>query len=312
MGLVRAPEERFEDLPGYDYETNYVDVGEETSPGNQNANRSGDVGGPEMAYVDVEGDGDETILCLHGEPTWSYLYRKMIPELSSVGRVVVPDLIGFGRSDKWTDQDAYTYGAMYDTVERFVEELDLRDVTLVCQDWGGLLGLPVAANNPDRFARLVPMNTGLMDGTQSMPEVWHDFKDMAANDPNFDIGQLVDGGCLSDVSDEVVEAYRAPFPDEDHMAGARILPSRVPTEPDMDGGQIMAEAKETFSDWEKPVFVLFSDSDPITHGSRDYLRDLFPTADEQPDIWIEGGAHFLQEDRGEAIAEEIVAFVERT
>ncbi|WP_092687141.1 haloalkane dehalogenase [Halorientalis regularis] len=312
MSLERAPAERFDDLPGYDYEANYVDVGEGTSPGNQNAGRSGDAGGPEMAYVDVEGDGDETFLCLHGEPTWSYLYRKMIPTLSEAGRVVVPDLIGFGRSDKWPEQADYTYSAMYDTVERFLGELDLQNVTLICQDWGGLLGLPVAANNPDRFARLVPMNTGLMDGSQSMPDIWHDFKDMAAEDPDFDVGQLVEGGCLSDIPDDVVEAYRAPFPDEDHMAGARILPSRVPTDPDMDGAETMREAKATFEEWEKPVFVLFSDSDPITHGSRDYLRDLFPTASDQPDIWIEGGAHFLQEDKGEEIAEEIVEFVERT
>jgi haloalkane dehalogenase len=295
MALERAPAERFEDLPGYDYEANYVDVG-----------------GPEMAYVDVEGDGDETFLCLHGEPSWSYLYRKMIPTLSDAGRVVAPDLIGFGRSDKWPDQEDYTYSAMYDTVERFVEELDLQNVTLLCQDWGGLLGLPVAANNPDRFARLVPMNTGLMDGNQSMPQVWHDFKNMTKNDPDFDVGRLVEGSCLSNLAEDVVDAYRAPFPNEDHMAGARILPSRVPVKPDMDGAEVMRDAKETFEDWEKPVFVLFSDSDPITHGSRDYLRDLFPTASDQPDIWIEGGGHFLQEDEGETIAEEVVSFVERT
>jgi len=295
MGLVRAPEERFEELPGYPWEPEYVDVG-----------------GPEMAYVDVQGEGDETFLCLHGEPTWSYLYRKMIPPLSEVGRVVAPDLVGFGRSDKFEAQADYTYDRMYDTVETFVEELDLTNVTLVCQDWGGLLGLPVAANNPDRFARLVPMNTGLMDGTAGMPDVWHDFKEMAKEDPNFDVAQLVDGGCLSDLDEDVKAAYGAPFPDESHMAGARIMPSRVPTDPDMEGADTIGEARETFEDWEKPVFVLFSDSDPITHGARDDLRALFPTAADQPDTWIEGGAHFLQEDEGETVAAEIVDFVERT
>jgi haloalkane dehalogenase len=294
MGLIRAPDERFEDLPGYSYDVNYVDVG-----------------GPEMAYVD-EGDGDETFLCLHGEPTWSYLYRKMIPPLSEAGRVVAPDLVGFGRSDKWEDQDDYTYDAMYETVERFVTELDLQNVTLICQDWGGLLGLPVAANNPERFARLVPMNTGLPDGTQSMPDIWHDFKDMAKDAPDFDVSQLVAGGCLSDLDDEVQAAYGAPFPDESHMAGARILPSRVPIDPDMEGAETIGDARETFADWDKPVFVLYSDSDPITHGSRDDLRELFPTASEQPDVWVEGGAHFLQEDVGETVAEKILAFVDRT
>ncbi|MFB6164806.1 MAG: haloalkane dehalogenase [Haloarculaceae archaeon] len=301
MAIVRAARERFEDLPGYDYDVQYANVADERADEDL-----------EMAYVDEPGDGEETFLCLHGEPTWSYLYRKMLPVLAERGRVVVPDLIGFGQSDKWTDQDDYTYESMYDTVERFVERLDLTDVTLVCQDWGGLLGLPVAANNPQRFARLVPMNTGLPDGTQGMPDVWHDFKDMAANAPDFDIGQLVDGGCLSELDDDVVDAYRAPFPDEEHMAGARIMPSRVPIEPDMGGADVIGDARETFGEWEKPVFVLFSDSDPITHGSRDDLRSLFPTADEQPDEWVEGGAHFLQEDVGETVAEEIVAFVDRT
>ncbi|MFB6143403.1 MAG: haloalkane dehalogenase [Halorientalis sp.] len=295
MSLVRAPAERFEGLPGYDYEANYVDVG-----------------GPEMAYVDVPGDGEETVLCLHGEPTWSFLYRKMIPGLSSVGRVVVPDLVGFGRSDKWTDTEDYTYDAMYDTVERFVEALDLRDVTLVCQDWGGLLGLPVAANNPERFARLVPMNTGLPDGRQTMPDIWHDFREMVETAPDLDIGQLVAGGCFTQLDDDVQGAYAAPFPDEEHMAGARTLPGLVPTDTDMRGAEVISDARETFTDWQKPVFVLFSDSDPITHGSRDDLRALFPTATEQPDIWVEGGAHFLQEDVGETLAAEIVDFVART
>jgi len=294
MGLVRAPEERFEDLPEYPYDAEYVDVG-----------------GPDMAYVD-EGGGEETFLCLHGEPTWSFLYRKMIPTLSDAGRVVAPDLIGFGRSDKFEDREEYTYGTLYDQVETFVTELDLTNVTLVCQDWGGLLGLPIAANNPDRFARLVPMNTGVMDGTQNMPDVWHDFRDMVENAPDLQISQIVDGACLTELDEDVKAAYDAPFPDESHKAGARVLPGLVPIDPDMESAKVLGDARETLQDWEKPVFVLFSDSDPITHGARDDLRELFPTADEQPDIWIEGAAHFLQEEAGEEIASEIVDFVERT
>jgi len=294
MGLVRAPEERFEDLPEYPYDAEYVDVG-----------------GPDMAYVD-EGGGEETFLCLHGEPTWSFLYRKMIPTLSDAGRVVAPDLIGFGRSDKFEDREEYTYGTLYDQVETFVTELDLTNVTLVCQDWGGLLGLPIAANNPDRFARLVPMNTGVMDGTQNMPDVWHDFRDMVENAPDLQISQIVDGACLTELDEDVKAAYDAPFPDESHKAGARVLPGLVPIDPDMKSAKVLGDARETLQDWEKPVFVLFSDSDPITHGARDDLRELFPTADEQPDIWIEGAAHFLQEEAGEEIASEIVDFVERT
>ncbi|NHN46862.1 alpha/beta fold hydrolase [Halostella sp. JP-L12] len=295
MSLVSTPDGRFEDLPDFPYEPEYVDVG-----------------GPEMAYVDVEGDGDETFLCLHGEPSWSFLYRKMIPRLSDRGRVVAPDMIGFGRSDKYDDPEEYTYGMLYETTERFVEELDLEDVTLVCQDWGGLLGLPVAANNPERFARLVPMNTGMPDGTTTMPDVWHEFKEMTANAPELDVAKIIADGCTSDLDEDVLHAYRAPFPDEDHRAGARILPSRVPIEADMPGADVIGDARATFADWEKPVFVLFSDSDPITRSARGDLMSVFPTADEQPDTWIEGGGHFLQEDRGEAVADEIVDFVDRT
>jgi len=294
METVSADESRFEDVPNFDYDPEYVDTGD-----------------PEMAYVDV-GAGEETFLCLHGEPTWGFLYRKMIPTLTDRGRVVVPDLPGFGRSEKFTDRDDYTYARLYDAVETFVRELDIQDVTLVCQDWGGLLGLPVAANNPERFARLVPMNTGLPDGTGGMPEVWHEFRETVETAPDLDIGQVVAGGCATDLDDGVVDAYRAPFPDEDHLAGARTLPGMVPLDPDDEGAAPIADAREKFSDWEKPVFVLFADADPITRPARDDLASVFPTADDQPETWIEGAAHFLQEDAGETVAEEIVAFVDRT
>lgn len=296
MGIVHAPEDRFDALPGYNYDANYVDVG-----------------GPEMAYVDVgDPDADQTFLCLHGEPSWSYLYRTMIPPLSEVGRVVAPDLIGFGRSDRFDNAEAYTYDVLYDQVETFVTALDLQGVTLVCQDWGGLLGLPVAANNPDRFDRLVPMNTGLPDGTQDMPDIWHQFKEMIETAPDLDIAQVIANGCTSQLNEAVETAYAAPFPDKSHMAAVRALPGLVPIDPEMGGADVIADARATFADWEKPVFVLFSDSDPITRGSRTDLLRLFPTADEQPETWIEGAGHFLQEDAGETIAEEIVAFVERT
>ena len=296
MGLISTPDERFTDLPGFPYETNYVDVGD-----------------PRMAYVD-EGRGEETFLCLHGEPTWSYLYRKMIPVLSERGRVVAPDFLGFGRSDKYDDHEAYSYGMLYDALERFVTSLDLSNVTLICQDWGGLLGLPLAANHPERFARLVPMNTGLPDGTERMPDVWYEFKQMAESAPDLDVGRMVASGCLSDLAEDVRAAYAAPFPDESHMAGVRTLPGLVPRSqaPDLRGGEVIAEARATFESWEKPVFVLFSDSDPITGPSRDDLRSLFPTAAEQPDVRISGAGHFLQEDAGEAVAREIVDFVDRT
>lgn len=297
--VVRTPEERFADVPNFEYEPRYVDVGD-----------------VRMAYVEAGevgvDDPEETFLCLHGEPTWSFLYRKMIPTLAERGRVVAPDFVGFGRSDKYEDPDAYTIDMHYDALETFVEELDLTNVTLVGQDWGGLLGLPLAADQPGRFARLVPMNTALPDGSQEMPEVWQRFAEVVETADDLDVGRIVDNGCYIDLPPEVVDAYRAPFPGEQHLAGARTFPGLVPQSPDDPGTDFFVEARERLAEWEKPAFVLFARNDPIMAGNRDPLRDLLPTASDQPDVWIDEAAHFLQEDAGEAIAERIVDFVDRT
>jgi len=293
---VRTPKERFEDLPGYDYGPNYVEVGDVRTH-----------------YVDEgDEDADETFLCLHGEPTWSYLYRKVIPPLAEEGRVVVPDLPGFGKSGKPTDEDDYTFSFLYDSLEGFVKELDLTNVTLVCQDWGGILGMSVAARNPERFARLVPMNTGLPDGTQKMPDEWVQFRDFVGASDELPFDFLIEAACVSDLSDEVKAAYEAPFPDASYQAGALALPFRVPTSPDDDGADEVAETREILSDWEKPCFVLFSEEDPITRSSAPDLRAVIPTADEQPETWVESAGHFLQEDAGERIADHILEFVGRT
>ena len=212
MALISTPEERFENLPDYDYEPEYVSVGE-----------------PEMAYIDVdEGDGDETFLCLHGEPTWGYLYRKMLPALSEEGRVVVPDFVGFGRSDKYTERKEYTYEMHYDSLVAFIEALDLEDITLVCQDWGGILGLPVATEYPERFARLVPMNTGVPSGTQEMPEAWEEFRAFVERVEELPIGMLIQNATATELSEETLAAYEAPFPGEEHKAGARECPTWYP------------------------------------------------------------------------------------
>ena len=298
MEYVQTPPERFDDVPDYDYPHHRVPVTED---------------GAQMAYVDVEGEGDETFVLLHGEPTWGFLYRKLIPTLSQHGRVVVPDLLGLGRSDKYTDPDAYTFDRMYDSLERLLlEELALEDVTLVCQDWGGILGLTMAGHNPERFARLVPMNTGLPDGSQSMSDAWHQFATFVEQVEELPIGMLLENATATDLPDAVVAAYEAPFHTEESKACARALPALVPQSPDDDGAAKVRAARERLAEWEKPAFVLFSDSDPITGAARDPLRDLLPTASEQPDVWVEGAMHFLQEDAGEEIAEEVVAFVERT
>ena len=300
MSLLRTPEERFSDLPDFGYDPSYVEVD-----------------GVRMAYVDEggaggEGDG-ETILCLHGEPTYSFLYRKMIPRLSEVGRVVVPDFPGFGRSDKYPEVEDYSYELFFDAMAGFVEALDLWNVTLVCQDWGGLVGLPLAAlEMPGRFSRIVPMNTGLPDGTQEPAEEWWEFHDFVAEVEDLPIGTLVANGCATDLPEAVVAAYEAPFPDASYKAGARAWPQLVPTSPDDGGAETLRETREVLRAWEKPAFVLFSDSDPITGGTRDPLRGLIPTASEQPDVWVEGAAHFLQEDAGEIVADHVASFVERT
>jgi haloalkane dehalogenase len=302
MARISTPRERFDDLPGYDYDRHTVGVGDDL----------------EMAYVDVAGttDGadraDETFLCLHGEPTWSYLYRKMIPILAERGRVVAPDFVGFGRSEKLTEREEYSYDLHYETLADFVETLDLEGITLVCQDWGGILGLPYATENPERFARLVPMNTGVPSGRQEMPEAWEEFRAFVERADELPVGMLIQNATARDLPAEVLAAYEAPFHTEEAKAGAREWPDMVPREGGGDGAERTRAAAERLSEWEKPAFVLFSDSDPITKDNRDPLRDLIPTASEQPDVWVEGAMHFLQEDAGESIAERIVSFVDRT
>ena len=312
MALLTTPDERFEVVPDYDYEPAYVEVDVDPADG-------GDEPNPRMAYVDVEptegdeseGDG-ETFLCLHGEPTWGFLYRKMIPELGQRGRVVVPDLLGFGRSDKYDRREAYDYETHYEALAGLVEALDLEHVTLVCQDWGGILGLPYATRNEERFSRLVPMNTGVPSGDQEMPEAWEEFRAFVERVDELPVGMLIQNATATDLSEEVIAAYEAPFHTESAKAGAYEFPDMVPRKGGGDGAAYTRAAAERLKEWEKPAFILFADSDPITRPNRDPLRELIPTASEQPDVWVEGAMHFLQEDAGESIAEEIVAFVDRT
>ncbi|WP_135820828.1 haloalkane dehalogenase [Halostella litorea] len=295
MPLVSTPEDRFTKVPDYDYPVERVAVGD-----------------PEMAYVDAPGNGPETFLCLHGEPTWGYLYRGLIDRLTDRGRVVVPDAIGFGRSDKYTEREEYDFRLHYDALTTFIERLNLSNITLVCQDWGGALGLTAAANHPKRFARLVPMNTDLPTGDQEMPAEWHRFHDFVESASELEIGRLVRNGTARKLSDAEVAAYDAPYGSEAEKAGAYEWPKMVPRRGGGDGGSLTAAARERLGSWEKPAFVLFSDGDPITRNARDDLRALFPTATEQPDRWISNAGHYLQEDAPEEIAECIVRFVDRT
>jgi haloalkane dehalogenase len=286
--LFRTPDERFEDLPGYGFEPHWHDAD-----------------GLRLHYVD-EGEGDP-VVCFHGEPTWAYLYRKMLPVLTAAGhRVICPDYPGFGRSDKPTERGWYTYDRHVEYASALLEALDLRDVTVVVQDWGGPIGLRWAVEHAERVARLAILNTGLFTGRVSKGFLaWRDF---AERNPDLPVGFVLQGATATELPDDVVAAYEAPFPDAESKAGAAQFPLIVPTSDEAEGAAAMGAVADELSRWERPALVAFSDSDPVFPYPRagDVLCDLIPGAGEQ--VRIEGAAHFLQEDRGEAIAEQIVRF----
>jgi haloalkane dehalogenase len=286
MDLFRTPDERFADLPGYDFEPRYTDVD-----------------GLRMHYVD-EGTGS-AVVCFHGEPTWAYLYRKVARPLIDAGhRFVAVDMPGFGRSDKPTDRGWYSYDRHVEHVARVLAGLDLSDATVVVQDWGGPVGLRWAVENADRVARLAILNTGLFTGRVSKGFLaWRDF---AERNPDLPIGFIVDSATTSELDDAVKAAYEAPFPTPESKAGAAQFPLLVPIEDGQPGAAEMRGVMDELSRWEKPALVAFSDSDPVFPypKSGDAFVELIPGARDQ--VKIEGAAHFLQEDRGEQIAQAIL------
>jgi haloalkane dehalogenase len=290
--VLRTPDERFAGLPGWPYEPRYSEV---TDPLDGTVLR--------LAHVD-EGPTDAApVLCMHGEPSWSYLYRHMIPLLVDAGhRVVAPDLVGFGRSDKPADRNDYTYARHVAWMTSWLEGLDLREVTLVCQDWGGLIGLRLATAMPDRFDRLVIANTFLPTGDRDPGEGFRVWQQFSQSVEVFDCGFIVSTGCTSELPPEVVAAYNAPFPDQSFTAGARQFPMLVPTSPDDPESGPNRAAWEVLERWEDPVLLAFSDSDPVTGGADRAFLDRVPGTRGQPHVTIRGGGHFLQEDRGPELA----------
>jgi haloalkane dehalogenase len=287
--IFRTPEERFEGLPGYGFEPHWHDAE-----------------GLRMHYVD-EGSGDPIVL-FHGEPTWAYLYRRMIPILTGAGRrALCPDYAGFGRSDKPTDQRWYSYDRHAELVSGLLAALDLRNVIVVVQDWGGPIGLRWAVENAERVAALVILNTGIFTGRVS--EGFMAWRDFAERTPDLPVGFVIQSATTTDLTDDVLRAYEAPFPNAESKAGAARFPLLVPTSDDDKGAAQMRAVADELSRWDKPALVAFSDSDPVFPYPRSgqFFCDLIPGAGEQ--IRIEGAAHFLQEDRGERIAEEIVSFI---
>jgi haloalkane dehalogenase len=289
MESYRTPDERFGDLPGYLFEPRYLEQG-----------------GLRMHYVE-EGAGDPVLL-LHGEPTWAYLYRKMIPVLAGVGRVVAPDYFGFGRSDKPTRIEDYSYDFHYTSIEGLADELDLRETTVVVQDWGGPVGLRLAVERPDRVGRLVILNTGIGAGRAPSPE-WLRFRAFIRRvGTELVPGQLVQITCVSELDDAVVAAYNAPFPTPESKAGVLAFPELVPTELDHPSAAKMLEVRAGLERWEKPALVLFSDSDPVfSPEAAERLAARIPGAG--PAEILSGAGHFLQEEKGEEIAERIVRFL---
>jgi haloalkane dehalogenase len=302
MDVVRTPDDRFTDLPDYPFEPRYVEI------------PAGDGDTLRVHHLD-EGPADAApVLLLHGEPSWSFLYRRMIPPLVDAGhRVVVPDLVGFGRSDKPVRTEDYTYARHVEWMRSLLfDVLDLRGITLFGQDWGGLVGLRLVAAAPDRFARVAIGNTGLPTGHGAPSEAflrWQRFSQEAEELP---VGAIVNGGCTTDLPADVVAAYDAPFPDDGYKAGARIFPSLVPTRPDDPASADNEAAWQVLERFERPFLVCFSDSDPVTRGGDAPFRAKVPGARDQPHVTIEGGGHFLQEDRGPELAGVLVDLIART
>jgi haloalkane dehalogenase len=303
MKVLRTPDERFSDLPGYDFSPRYVEV-----PSGDGDRRL------RVHYID-EGPGgaSETIVLLHGEPSWSYLYRSMIPPLTAAGfRVVVPDLVGFGRSDKPADRAEYTYARHVEWIRAALfDQLDLSDITLVGQDWGGLIGLRLVAEHPDRFRRVVAANTGLPTGDMDMGEAFLAWQRFSQDVPELPVGRIVAGGCTSTLSEEVVAAYDAPFPDETYKEGARQFPLLVPTRPDDPAGDANRRAWEVLKTFDKPFLCAYSDADPITKGADALFLAVVPGTRGEAHPTISGAGHFLQEDSGPALAGAVIDFVGR-
>ena len=276
MEILRTPDERFSNLPGYPFKPRYVEVG-----------------GLRTHYVDEGPQSAAPVLMLHGEPSWSYLYRKMIPVFVSSGLpAVAPDLVGFGRSDKPADREDYTYERHVNWITRFIQKLDLRGITLVCQDWGGLIGLRVAAEHPERFARIVAANTGLPTGEGPIGDAFMAWRKFSQETPTFPVGQIVQGGCANVLVPEVVAAYDAPFPDERFKAGARQFPILVPFAPDDPAVPANREAWEGLRGWQKPFLTAFSDGDPVTKGGDMLLQSAIPGVSQSASYDDKGSGSF--------------------
>jgi len=299
MQILRTPDERFVNLRDWPYGPHYTDV-----------RHGSDV--LRIAHIDAgPRDAKNVVLCMHGEPSWSYLYRKMIPVLIGAGhRVIAPDLVGFGRSDKPAAVSDYTYERHVQWMTDWLLVNDLRHLTLVCQDWGGLIGLRLLAAHPERFDRLVVANTFLPVGDRPPSEAFMAWRKYSQETPNFNVGRIVEGGCArKPLAPEVVAAYDAPFPDDTFKAGARVFPTLVPISLDDPSSQANQAAWKVLERFDKPTLTAFSDSDPVTKGGDRRFQQRVPGTTGQSHVTIANGGHFLQEDAGEELARVVNEFI---
>ena len=302
MLALRTPDSRFDELPDYPWTPRYVEIA------------AGDGTGDRLRvhYVDDgPADAAETVLLLHGEPSWSYLYRKVIPPLVAAGhRCVAPDLVGFGRSDKPAARTDYTYERHVQWLRASLfDELRLDGLTLVCQDWGGLLGLRLVAEHPDRFRRVVAANTFLPTGDRDPGDAFNRWREFSQSVPELPIGGILQGATVTTLPQEVVAAYDAPFPDERYKEGARQFPLLVPATPDDPAAEDNRRAWGSLERFERPFLCAFSDQDPVTAGADRVFRTRVPGAAGQPHVTLAGGGHFLQEDVGAELADVVARFL---
>lgn len=292
--MIRTPDHHFDGLPAFPYPPNYITIN-----------------GGRFHYLDEGPKNGEVILCLHGEPSWCYLYRKFMPVLRKKYRIIAPDFFGFGRSDKYTKKDDYSYRLHYKSIIHLIEQLELKDITIVVQDWGGLIGLGVVGKYPEWFKRLVIMNTYLPIGDRPMPRAFKIWSWFSQYWPTLPIKKIMKWGTHQKMDKMVANAYSAPFPKEKYKAGARAFPKLVPITKKDGGVYEMKRARKVLSEWDKPALVMFSDRDPIMKGGDRFFRKLIPTTANEPEITIRRAGHFLQEDKGGDIAQHILEFLER-
>lgn len=297
MTIKHTPKEAFHSIPDYPFKPNWMDIGE----------------GLTLHYVDEGPKDGPVVLLLHGEPSWSFLYRKMIPIFVDAGyRTLAPDLIGFGKSSKPSEQSDYTYARHIEWMTRWLNQMDISNINLFCQDWGGLIGLRLLAAQPEKFARLVVGNTGLPTGEYEMPKAFLNWQQFSRTVEVLPVGTILQNSTVRTLSEAEIKAYEAPFPDPSYMAGAKIFPSLVPTSTNDPESANNKEAWKVLMQWDKPTLTLFSDKDPITKGGEKPFQKLVPGTKGQAHKTIEAAGHFLQEDKGPEIAKLMVEFIKNS